>query len=203
MNAAASLIFSCLVVAFFSSLCSSRFCLFVAIFFPFTPSRGPCPLIFIYSAFFNGPWHCSYAVPLATGLSSCRVAAAVALSHSALVRSLVSLAFSPHASRFRFQTSEIVGFQCPCLGLCSLLQISPVPGPSIKSSVTAISCLRRCSTSVRLLLQSSLSLLHGCLDALIVCLTSSTVFGEPADHSMENAICLCVTDSALASWRLA
>ena len=77
------------------------------------------------------------------------------------------------------------------------------PGPLIESSVAAICNLRRCSTSVRLLLQSSLSLLNGCLDALIVCLTSSTVFGEPADHSMEKSICLCVTASALASWRLA
>jgi hypothetical protein len=53
--AAASLLLSCPVVAFSVLLRSLHCCLFVAIFLPFAPSCGPCPLILIYSAFFSGP----------------------------------------------------------------------------------------------------------------------------------------------------
>ena len=51
LSAAASLLFSCSVVAFSALLRSLHCCLFVAIILPFAPSCGPC-LYFIYSSYF-------------------------------------------------------------------------------------------------------------------------------------------------------
>jgi hypothetical protein len=45
LSVTASLRFCCSVFAFFSSLHSPLYCLFVALDLPFTPSCGPCPLI--------------------------------------------------------------------------------------------------------------------------------------------------------------
>ena len=50
LSAAASLLFSCSVVAFSVLLRSLHCCLSVAIILPCAPSCGPCPLYFIYSS---------------------------------------------------------------------------------------------------------------------------------------------------------
>jgi hypothetical protein len=67
LNAAASLIFSCLVVAFFSSLCSSRFCLLLLSFFPLPPRVVLVPLLLFIVHFFTarGTAATPYLLPLA------------------------------------------------------------------------------------------------------------------------------------------